>query len=46
MGLYCIKRLVFEKNENFKIRQEINGNINLYSGSIDCGFKKFGTIDE
>ena len=28
------------------MKHEVDGNINLYSYSIDCGFKKFATIDE
>ena len=34
------------KNNNFKIKLEINGKINLQTDCIDCGSKKFETIDE
>ena len=38
--------LVFTKNRNTKIKGEIGGKISLYSHCIDCGFKKFETIDK
>ena len=31
---------------HIEMKHEVDGNINLYSYSIDCGFKKFATIDE
>ena len=44
--LFCIRCLKFIKNNDFKIEQEIDGKFNLYSHCIDCGFKKFLTIDK
>ena len=37
---------MFAKNKNIETKQETDGKINLYSPCIDCGFKKFETIDE
>ena len=36
----------FYKNNYFKIKQETDGNVNLSSHCIECGFKKFETIDK
>ena len=36
----------FYKNNYFKIKQEIDGKVNLYSHCIECGFKKFEIIDK
>ena len=44
--LFCIRCLKFIKNNDFKIKQEIDGKVNLYSHCIDCGFKKFEIIDK
>ena len=46
MNLYCIKCLIFKKNNNITTKRDIDEKINLYSRCIDCGFKKFETIDE
>ena len=46
INLDYIKCLVFTKNRNVKIKRDIDGKINLYSGCIDCSFKKFETNDE
>ena len=37
---------MFAKNKNIKIKRKIDGISNLFSRCIDCGFKKFETIDE
>ena len=37
---------MFTKNRNVKIKRDIDGKINLYSGCIDCSFKNFETSDE
>ena len=37
---------MFTKNKSIKIKHKIDGNINFYSFCIDCGFKKFESIDE
>ena len=34
------------KNSNIIIKQEIHEIIGFYSSCIDCGFKKFKTIDK
>ena len=44
MHLYCIKCLMFAKNENIKLKREINEKIYLYCRCIDCGFKKLETF--
>ena len=43
MTLYCIKLLMFTKNNNIKLNREIDrkSNINFF-----CSLKKFVTIDE
>ena len=46
MNFYCIKCLMFTKNNNIKLKFKIDAKINLYSGCIGCGFKKFATIDK
>ena len=46
MNFYCIKCSKFTKNNNIKIKREIDGKNNYYSRCIDCGFKKFETIKE
>ena len=45
MNVYCIKCLKFTNN-NIKMKHEIDGKIDLYVHCIECGFKKFGTIDK
>ena len=37
---------MFTKNKNITIKTKIDGKINVYFRCIDCGFKKFETIDE
>ena len=44
--MYCIECSKFTKNSNIKIKDELAGKINLYSSFIECGFKKFETIDK
>ena len=44
MHLYCIKCLMFAKNENIKLKREISEKIYLYCRRINCGFKKLETI--
>ena len=46
MKLYGSKCLKFTNGDVTKIKQEKNTKINLYSYCIDCGLKKFETIDE
>ena len=46
LNLYCIKGLMFTKNYNIKVKNEIDGKKNIYFRCIACGFKKFTTIDE
>ena len=46
MTLDCIKCLMFTKNKNIKTKRKETEKINLYSHFIDCGLKKFETIDE
>ena len=46
MILYCIKCFMFTRNNNIKIKCEMDGKINLYSCCIGCGFKKFATTDK
>ena len=46
MNFYRIKCLVFRRNRDIKIKCKIDGKNNLYCCSMDCGFKKFETIDE
>ena len=46
MNLYCIKCLMFTKNEKIKIKHKIDRKANLYSRCSDCGFKIFETIYE
>ena len=46
MNRYCMKYLMFTKNNGIKIKCEIDGNINLCSRCKDCGFEKFKTIDK
>ena len=36
---------VYQKNNNIKIKCEIDGKINPYPCCFDCGFNKFETID-
>ena len=37
---------MFTQNNNSKLKREIDRKTNLYSHFIDCGFKKFVTIDK
>ena len=46
MNLYCIKCLIFTENKKIEIKREIDRKINHYFHCIDCGFKKFGSVDE
>ena len=46
MNLYCIKCLKCTNNNNIRIKDEINREINLYSQGIDCVVTKFETIEE
>ena len=46
MNLYCIKCLMFTKNNNIKVKREIDGKIYLYSQCNNCGFKTFTIIDK
>ena len=46
MDLYCIKCSKFTKNNNIKTNYKLDEENNLYSCCIDCGFKKFETIDK
>ena len=46
MNLYCVKCLMFTKNNNIKVKHKISGKINLYFHCNDCGLKKFARIDK
>ena len=46
MNLHCIKRFMFTKNNNIKIKRKIDVKIDFYSSCIECGFKTFETIDK
>ena len=46
MNLYCMKCSKFTKNKYTKIKFKVDRKINLYYCCIDCGFKKFETIDK
>ena len=46
MNIYSIKYLIFTKNKNIKIKRKIDQKINSYFCCIDCGLKKFETINE
>ena len=46
IDLYCIKYSKFTKNNNIKTNYKLDQKNNLYSCCIDCGFKKFETIDK
>ena len=46
MNFYCIKCLMFIKNNNIKLKCKIDAKVNLYSCCIGYGFKKFATIDK
>ena len=46
MNIYSIKCLIFTKNKNIKIKRKIDRKINSYFCCIDCGLKKFETINE
>ena len=46
MNFYCIKSSKFTENGNMKIKLEIGEKISLYTRCINCGFKKFETIEE
>ena len=37
---------MFKKSRNIRIKYNIDGKTNLYSFCINCGFKKFESIDE
>ena len=37
---------MFTKSRNIRIKYKIDGKANLYSFCINCGFKKFESIDE
>ena len=36
---------MFTKNTNIRIKRKIDGKIHCYPWCIDCGFKKFETIN-
>ena len=46
MNIYSIKYLIFTKNKNIKIKRKIDQKINSYFCCIDCGLKKFETVNE
>ena len=46
MNLYCIKCLMFTKNNKISVKREIDRKISLYFCCNDCCFKKFITIDK
>ena len=46
MNLYCLKCLMFTKNNNIKVKRDINGKFNLYSPCQDFSFKRFATINK
>ena len=46
MNLCCIKCLKFANNNNIKIKNKIDGNINPYSYCNTCGYGKFEAIEE
>ena len=46
MNLHCTKYLKFTNNNNIKKKRERDGKINSYCHCIECGFKKFETIDK
>ena len=46
MNLYSIKCLQFTNNNNIRIKDEINREINLYFQGIDGVVTKFETIEE
>ena len=46
MNLYCLKYLMFTKNNNIKVKHDIDGKFNLYSPCNDFSFKKFAIIDK
>ena len=46
MNLYCLKYLMFTKNNNIKVKHDIDGKFNHYSPCNDFSFKKFTIIDK
>ena len=46
MNLYCIKLLMFTKNNNIKVKRKADEKINLHSHCIDFSYKQFATIDK
>ena len=46
MNIYCIKCLMFTKNNKIKVNHEIVGKISIFSRCLDCGFKMFAAIDK
>ena len=38
--------MTFTKNRNIKVKHKIDGKINLYSHSSDCGLENFYTVDK
>ena len=46
MNIYCIKCLMFTKNNKIKVNHEIVGKISIFSRCFDCGFKMFAAIDK
>ena len=44
MNLYCIKCSTFSKDNKIKIKHKVDVKINIYSDSIDYGFKEFETL--
>ena len=41
-----MKYPMFKKSRNIRIKYKIDGKTNLYSFCINCGFKKFESLDE
>ena len=46
MNLYCLKCLMFTRNNKIKVKCDIDGKFNLYSPCNDFSFKKFATINK
>ena len=46
MNIYCIKCLMFTKNNKIKENHEIVGKISNFSRCLDYGFKMFAAIDK
>ena len=46
MNLFCIEYSSFTKQNHIKIKHKKDRKINLYPCCIDCGFKRFESINE